>query len=299
MRSNPSSAGRTVISPSVAAEGAAAQLPGGLMPILILPAMGCDTALLTRLLDHHPQVYAPAGSISPRIDSPDEARSLFVSLADEAIREATMSLRRGGQSTLSAFCISLLPESDQSLVSLLHAQPDAPVLCPIRDGRDAIVEERVTELRSGNFERYSPAARAHAARAAASHAGSVSPAACRSTPQSLFCPESLRLHINRWIESLQAPMRTRELIHDRARLIRHEDLVLETTRSHAATCRWLGIAGDSSHVHGAIEASRSQLAAAAKPGNWRRLLSEADKAIFKRMAGELLVELGYVPDTRW
>jgi len=101
------------------------------------------------------------------------------------------------------------------------------------------------------------------------------------------------------ISSLRAPLRAAELLGDRSRVIRTEDLVQETIRTHASLCRWLGVAGDAAHVHIAAEACRSLLAAAPRPGTWRVHMTEADRTAFKRMAGELLVELGYERNTRW
>jgi hypothetical protein len=280
------------------AEGIGA-LPGSLSPVFIVPAMGCETALLARLLDHHPQVHAPAACVHPEVDTPEAAHAFVAAQAQQAVRDATMSLRRGGQSPLHTFCMTIAPGCDMAIDRLLRAFPSAHTLCPIRDGRDAIIEDRLASLRAGEFAPLSRPACALAAEASAFHSQADLSLARRSSPSQLFCPESLRLHTMRWIESLRAPMRARELVHGQARFIRHEDLLIETIRTHAATCRWLGVAGDAAHVHSAIEACRPQLAAAQRPGAWRTILSEADKAAFKRMAGELLIELGFAQDTRW
>ena len=112
-------------------------------------------------------------------------------------------------------------------------------------------------------------------------------------------PSTLIERTNAWIRTLRAAMRAKELRGDAVKFVRYEDLVLETTRAFAGICRWLGIAGDAAHVHGAIEACRIRLAAAVRPGAWRTKLTEGDRIAFKRIAGELLIELGYEQDLRW
>ena len=36
-----------------------------------------------------------------------------------------------------------------------------------------------------------------------------------------------------------------------------------------------------------------------QPGNWRQHFSEANKALFKEQAGDLLLRLGYETDNDW
>lgn len=297
MRSAPSTAGRSQTTQAHHAPAAGAALPGSLTPVVLVPTVAADPELLARLLDHHPQVYARPDGLGLAAASPADARSALVGLAETAMRDAGMSLRRGTNSPLRIVCGGLKAGDDDSLEHLIRAHPQIQAIGFLRDGRDAVVESRLDSLRAVAFDGLSSAGRAAAERAAAFHA--PRPGSDPGAPAALFCPESLRLHTMRWIASLRGPMRASELLREQARLLRQEDLMVETIRTHAAMCRWLGVAGDAAHVHGAIESGRSALLAAPRPGAWRSLLSEAEKVAFKRMAGELLIELGYAADTRW
>lgn len=277
-----------------AAEAAGAALPAELAPVVIIAPPGPESELLLRLLDSHPAIYARAeDTLDAALPADELGRSLHM-MASSAVRDASMSLRRGVACPLRAVCVTIDPRAAEGIDRLARAVPDLRAVCLLRDGRDAIVADRMASLRAGEFGRLSPAARASAVRAAASLAD---PGAA---PSHLFCPESLRLHTSRWIASLRGPLRAMELLGEgSARLIRFEDLLREPTRVHAATCRWLGVAGDAALIHSAVEAGRAQLAAAARPGAWRTHFAESDIIGFKRMAGELLIELGYEQSTQW
>ncbi len=288
MRTAHSSVGRAAIQ-----ESSVAAFPAELSPVIVAASAGVETELQTRLLDSHPAIHARGESLPGGECAPDELRKTMLALAENAVSEASMSLRRGAASPLRVVCAGIDSSSATAVDRVLAALGEVRVLGLIRDGRDVVVAERMAALRSGTFEGLSPAACSRAAAAAAFLCG-------RGTePARLFCPESLRVHTMRWIGSLRAAFRAVERVGERARIVRFEDLVQETVRTHAATCRWLGVAADAAHVHSAIEASRSQFARAERPGMWRNAMSEADKTGFKRMAGELLVELGYEQGTRW
>ena len=288
MRTAHSSAGR-----KAAAEQAVEGCPAELSPVLVVASPGLEAELVMRLLDNHPAVHARGDELLNTSRGAEELRSAMLTMATDAVRDASMSLRRGAASPLRAVCAIADPAGVEPIERLLAAVPQSRVLCLIRDGRDAVVSDRVASLRAGRFEGLSAAARREAAKAAAFLMGGG------SAPARLLCAESLRVHTMRWIAGLRAPLRAVELLGERARIVRYEELVQETIRTHAATCRWLGVAGDAAHVHSAIEASRQQLARAERPGMWRSAMSEADVIGFKRMAGELLIELGFVKDRGW
>ena len=273
------------------------------LPVFIVTGLGADPALLERLLDHHPEVHA--GCDAPAIEpgAPDALRKTIESLVAGAVREASMSLRLAGRppAPLQFVCAALAPSDQARWEPLLRDFAGARVLSLIRDGRDVIVEQRLASLRPTRHDGLSSAARSYALSAAAFHVGVPSPTQPRASgvPVSLFCPESLRAHTTRWIASLRTPLLAAELLGDRARIVRAEDLITDTIRAHASTCHWLGLAGDAAHIHRAVVSARPQLNAAAHPGLWRAFLSESDITGFKRMAGELLVELGYERGTDW
>lgn len=297
MRNASSTAGRSLSESVRHAPGpnaAADMLPGGLAPVVIVPTHAAEADILARLLDSHPQVFARSEGLGSSAESVRDVRGAMKSFAESAMREAGMSLRRGAQSPLRIACCGLAEGDVESLESVIRSFPRVQALCVLRDGRDAIVDSRLSTLRARKFDGLSVAARTAAERAAAFLAESRAGA-----PAALFCQESLRLHTMRWIASLRAATRATELLREQARIVRQEDLAQEAIRTHASTCRWLGVAGDSAHIHSAVEGNRRLLDAIPRPGIWRSTLSESDKAAFKRMAGELLIELGYAADTRW
>ncbi|GAB4523841.1 MAG: hypothetical protein Fur0018_06910 [Anaerolineales bacterium] len=52
-------------------------------------------------------------------------------------------------------------------------------------------------------------------------------------------------------------------------------------------------------LHAAIQPRKSGTYRKGKPGGWREHFTEANKAIFKEEAGDLLIRLGYEKDTNW
>lgn len=54
-----------------------------------------------------------------------------------------------------------------------------------------------------------------------------------------------------------------------------------------------------SHLHAAIDPQRSPTFRSGKVGGWRESFDEANKALFKELAGDLLIQLGYESDLDW
>ncbi len=52
-------------------------------------------------------------------------------------------------------------------------------------------------------------------------------------------------------------------------------------------------------LHAAIQPKKSGTYRKGKPGGWREHFTEANKALFKEVAGDLLIRLGYEKDTNW
>jgi len=288
MRTSHSTLGVTPID-----EAAVAAFPVNLTPVLILAERGPEAELLVRLLDSHSAVCARSEEPLSSARTGHELRSAMATFAIGASQDASMSLRRGAASPLRVVGSLFDPAGSASLDAVVGSLHEARVICLLRDGRDVVVNARLEALRAGCFTGLSPAAKAIAAVTAEDLFGRG------GAPARLFCAESLRLHTMRWIASLRGVFRSLELLPDRTRVLRYEDLLLETIRSHAAMCRWLGVAGDAARVHSGVEACRGAIAASPRPGAWRQRMSEGDRTGFKRMAGELLIELGYEKDTRW
>ena len=53
------------------------------------------------------------------------------------------------------------------------------------------------------------------------------------------------------------------------------------------------------HLDASINPQRSPTFRSGKVGGWKDHFSPANKELFKSIAGELLIQLGYENDTRW
>lgn len=90
--------------------------------------------------------------------------------------------------------------------------------------------------------------------------------------------------------------------------LRFEDLILERERALGCLLDYLAERGFSPRVsraealavfQEAIQPRKSGTFRKGKPGNWREHFTEANKALFKERAGDLLVRLGYEADHDW
>lgn len=90
--------------------------------------------------------------------------------------------------------------------------------------------------------------------------------------------------------------------------LRFEDLILNREVTLSLILDYLrdrGLALTISHqeaieiLNQAIEPKKSGTFRKGKPGNWREHFTEANKAVFKRKTGDLLIRLGYERDNDW
>jgi hypothetical protein len=90
--------------------------------------------------------------------------------------------------------------------------------------------------------------------------------------------------------------------------LRFEDLILQQPVALGRLLDYLAKRGFNPRVERdqaiavlqeAIAPRRSGTFRKAKPGNWREHFTEANKALFKEQAGDLLIELGYETGDDW
>ena len=163
----------------------------------------------------------------------------------------------------------------ESADCLAAAFPGAPLVCVLGDGRRAIVAERCEQL---------------------ARAGLPWRAGGRS-PTALFDAASLRSAVVRWAGSLRGMPSARSCSANA--MIREDELAAETARAFGMVCRWLGVSSEQGRLLAAVQAARARQPERPPAPHWREALSEGNKAEFKRIAGELLVELGFESDLSW
>lgn len=248
-------------------------------PVFFAATGGADPALLARLFDSHVEIdsHPRALLIHPGAAGIEAAQLAMADMLDESAAEAAMRVRNGHPARVRYVGAQLEFTEIESADRLAAAFGDAPLICLLADGRQAVVADRLAEL------------------------GEPSPLSngMARPPRPLFCAESLRRAVMRWIASLRAPFRATELMGDRVLLVRAEELESDTVRAFARICRWLGVSSEAGRVLAAVESAHARRPAAADVPHWRSVFTESDKAAFKRMAGELLIELGYEADTSW
>ncbi len=97
------------------------------------------------------------------------------------------------------------------------------------------------------------------------------------------------------------PLHFEDLIHDRlamlARIMDHflACVPLQPLRLHSARARQLIL----NSLEASINPTRSPTFRSGKTGEWKKHFTEEHKKIFKEVAGDLLVKLGYEKDNEW
>lgn len=253
-------------------------------------------------------------------DSP-EARGTW--LKDQTIDEAILAMRRAmlqalyrqaiaregwkvyedlrwvGDKTTLHFCTS---------ADAIHAYfPDARFLHMLRDGRDVVVSDMFLYLRDAGFDDLSARGRRRCELAVAHFLHGRGPA------MPLFDAEVLTKLAGDWARSVAGGQRARELFGPAFYQIRYESLVEDPRRIRSAL-EWLEVEshddmvehmvalGDFKRNAGGREPGQEDRAAEWRKGvvgDWRNYFTPADSALFKSLAGALLVELGYEKDLSW
>lgn len=181
--------------------------------------------------------------------------------------------------------------------------PDAKFLHMVRDGRDVVVSDCFLLMREREYRGLSAKAVAEVERARAYHFEKKGLAA------PLFGPALLEWLIGQWVESIAGGQKARELYGACGFFeVRYERLV-EDPKRIGEVLEWLEVAHDAQTVErlvgigvfekhsGGRKRGEEDVQAEWRKGvagDWRNYFTEADTALFKSMAGELVVELGYV-----
>lgn len=249
------------------------------LPVFFSACGGADPTLLAGLFDIHPEIdtHPSALLLHGGASGVESSRGAMRQMLDESSRVAAMRVRNGHAAGVRHVGTQVDISDIESADRLVAAFPGVPLVCVIGDGRRAVVAERCGQL----------------ARAGRPWCAGM------SRPALLFDASSLREAVVRWANSLRGALRAAELLGDRAMILREDELGAETARAFGSVCRWLGVSSEQGRLLAAVQAARARVPAPPPAPHWREAMTEADKAAFKRIAGELLVELGFESDLSW
>lgn len=207
---------------------------------------------------------------------------------------------------------------DKSPSSVIHGQvvrdmyslyPDAKVINIVRDGRDVLISERFR-----NFVEESRFLTAEDKRILADL--QTDPAPFSDGCRSIFTETFIRDIARRWADDLsEIDAEAQRLYRQAYHSLRYEDLLENPFVEMTKIWKFLGVKKISKTLEKAIkaemssnpdeewQAKRNEDIASFLPkgqaGNWQRLFTARDKAVFKEVAGEMLVKWGYEKDLNW
>jgi hypothetical protein len=188
--------------------------------------------------------------------------------------------------------------------ALFDIFPDARFINIVRDGRDVAVSQAFQALRHGDFGWWlSPEEGRRAAEFHLQGRGAACP---------LLTPAAMQSLADLWRESVEGARRAAALWKDQFLEFRYETLLADPMSVRAAF-GLLGVDADDGTVRKCVEANDFKARTGRRPGesdptspirkgiagDWVNHFAEPQKAIYKRVCGNLLIELGYAADDRW
>lgn len=204
-----------------------------------------------------------------------------------------------GDKTTTFFCTKI----DQ----LHRLFPEARFLHMVRDGRDVVVSDMFLKFRYEDFDCFPGDGPASARAAYAYHAQG------QGEPVDLFNDDTLAYFTTTWVESIRGGLRARQLYGQRCLEVRYEDL-LDDPHRVGSIFAFLGVSTDDAIVEQCVERntfekqSKGRKPGQADPthparkgiaGDWRNYFTDANRALFKELAGDVLIELGYESGCDW
>lgn len=232
-------------------------------------------------------------------------RAIWTSVTREAVeREGWKDfgkLRYLGDKTTTHFCTQI--------EEIARTFPEARFLHMLRDGRDVVVSDMFLLFKELEKREMPEDARREAAAAREHHVFG------KGGRVPLFRPAVLRYLATEWATAVSGGRRAQTLLgpgqwHE----VRYERIAERPIEELGAILNWLGVAADSAQVEHLVKThtfeqlsggrSRGQEDPTAEwrkgiAGDWKNHFTNEDKALFKSIAGELLVELGYEQGMDW
>lgn len=232
-------------------------------------------------------------------------KAMWLAVTREAVeREAWKDwekLRYLGDKTTTHFCTQI--------EEIARTFPDARFLHMLRDGRDVIVSDMFLLFKELERREMPEDARREAAAAREHYVfgkGSRIP---------LFRPAVLRYLTTEWATAVSGGRRAESLLGSGQWCeVRYEAIAERPVEELRTILRWLGVAADVPQAEHLVRThtfeqlsggrSRGQEDPTAEwrkgiAGDWKNHFTNENKDLFKSIAGELLIELGYEQDTDW
>ncbi len=207
---------------------------------------------------------------------------------------------------------------DKSPLSMIHGQairemasiyPDARLIYIVRDGRDVLVSERFR-----NFVEESKFLTAEDKRIMRDLRRDQTP--FTSGKRSLFTEPFIRRMATGWVTDVtEVETEAKRLFPGSFLSLRYEDLLQDPFEEMCKLWRFLGAQRIDESLASSVkqemssnpdeewQSRRNEDIASFLPkgqmGNWRNLFTAADKALFKQIAGDVLVKWGYEQDSNW
>ena len=207
---------------------------------------------------------------------------------------------------------------DKSPSSTIHGQivrdthliyPDAKIIYIVRDGRDVLISERFR-----NFVEESKFLTSEDKRIMADLRTDSAPFS--DGRRSIFTETSIRNIAKRWVDDLnEIDSESKRLYDGKYISLRYEDMLSQPFTELSRLWQFLGVQKMdqmlekklteemSSNPDEEWQAQRNEGIASFLPkgqaGNWQRLFTARDKALFKEVAGDVLVKWGYEKDLNW
>lgn len=207
---------------------------------------------------------------------------------------------------------------DKSPSSVIHGQvvremhslyPDAKIVNIVRDGRDVLISERFR-----NFVEESKFLTAEDKRIISDL--KTDPAPFGDGRRSLFTETFIRNIAKRWADDLtEIDSEGKRLYEKKYISLRYEDMLAKPYVELSRLWKFLGVkkmgktlekkllAEMSSNPDEEWQTKRNEGIASFLPkgqaGNWQRLFTSRDKALYKELAGDALVKWGYEKDLGW
>jgi hypothetical protein len=206
---------------------------------------------------------------------------------------------------------------DKSPSSTIHGQavrdlhalyPDARLIYIVRDGRDVLISERFRNLvEESKFLKAEDKDIIEGLRRDQTQ--------FTNGTRSIFTENVIRRVAGGWVKNLQEiEEEGHKLFGEQYCSLRYEDLLAQPFDEMQRLWNFLGVPADqslekviidemSSNPDEEWQAKRNEDIASFLPkgqaGNWQRLFTSRDKAIFKEVAGEMLVKWKYEANSQW
>ncbi len=195
-------------------------------------------------------------------------------------------------------------------VRLLHeVYPDGKMIFIVRDGRDTAISHR--------FQRFIDATQ-HLTKEdwAIRAAFSANPEPFFSGQRSVFTEKALREEVESWVANLTETDRMgKQLLGEAYLSLRYEDLLADPKAEMQRVWAFLGAPTEFDGIDAALQTEMGinidadwqkekaseivEPLQKGKAGSWRDLFTEGDKALYKELGGQTLLDWGYEGDGDW